>query len=426
MNTKRLNPYGLYLTLEGVTSFAFAMIFMTSMIYQVSVVKLSPLQLVLVGTLLETIVFIFEVPTGIVADVYSRRLSVIIGTVLTGLGFLIEGLFPYFGAILLAQVGWGLGATFMSGALNAWMVDEVGEAKSGPVFMRAAQVGQLTGLMGLLAGVAFGSLRINLPIILGSSLLIALGGFLALFMPEHNFKPTPREDRNSWQTMTHTFKNGAKLVRMRPALMTFLGISFIGGLYSEGFDRLRDAHLLRNFDFPNVSLPMVGDLKPVVWFGIINVVGMLLTAAVTEVMRRRVNSNNQRLVSRILLSADAMMIVAIFSYAWAGSFAVAVVALLTAKLMRGLPGPLYQTWLNQHIDSEVRATVLSMDSQLNALGQIAGGPAVGAVGSYVSIRAALSISALILSPVLYLYYRAGQYKPVSAVESDTEAVAVAA
>ena len=67
-----------------------------------------------------------------------------------------------------------------------------------------------------------------------------------------------------------------------------------------------------------------------------------------------------------------------------------------------------------------------MDSQLNALGQIAGGPAVGAVGSYISIRAALSISALILSPVLYLYHRAGQYKPVSAVESSTDHIALVA
>ncbi|MBI5930925.1 MAG: MFS transporter [Chloroflexi bacterium] len=426
MNTKRLNPYRLYLILEGLTSLAFAMIFMTSMIYQVSVVKLSPLQLVLVGTMLESIVFIFEVPTGIVADVYSRRLSVIIGIILTGLGFMTEGLFPYFGTILLAQVGWGLGATFMSGALNAWMVDEVGENNAGPAFMRAAQVGQLTGLVGLLAGVIFGSLRINLPIILGSSLLILLGGFLALFMPETNFKPTPREDRTTWQNMTHTFKNGAKLVRMRPALMTFLGISFIGGLYSEGFDRLRDAHLLRNFSFPDLTLPVVGDLKPVVWFGIINVVGMLMSAAVTEVLRRRVNTRNERLISRILLTSDAIMIVGILSYAWAGSFAVAVGALLLARLMRTLPGPLYQTWLNQHIDSDVRATVLSMDSQLNALGQIAGGPAVGAVGSYISIRAALTISAFILSPGLYLYHRAGKYKSAVATEATTEVIVVTA
>jgi DHA3 family tetracycline resistance protein-like MFS transporter len=41
-------------------------------------------------------------------------------------------------------------------------------------------------------------------------------------------------------------------------------------------------------------------------------------------------------------------------------------------------------------------------SQADALGQIAGGPAVGAVGN-VSIRAALVCSALLLAPVVPLY-----------------------
>ena len=78
------------------------MIFTASMVYQVTVAQLSPLQLVLVGTTLEASVFLFEVPTGVVADVYSRRLSIIIGTVLIGLGFLLEGSLAIFWTILLA------------------------------------------------------------------------------------------------------------------------------------------------------------------------------------------------------------------------------------------------------------------------------------------------------------------------------------
>ena len=69
----------------------------------------------LVGTLLEASVFLFEVPTGVVADVYSRRLSVIIGYALIGLGFALEGIVPRFEAVLLAQVLWGVGYTFTSG-----------------------------------------------------------------------------------------------------------------------------------------------------------------------------------------------------------------------------------------------------------------------------------------------------------------------
>ena len=62
---------------------------------------LDPLQLVLVGTTLEATAFVCEIPTGVVADVYGRRLSVIIGLLLIAFGFLLEGLVPQFAAVLL-------------------------------------------------------------------------------------------------------------------------------------------------------------------------------------------------------------------------------------------------------------------------------------------------------------------------------------
>ena len=100
---RKLNAFAVYLLMEGGTSLFFSMIVAVNMIYQVTTVGLNPLQLVLVGTVLEATAFVFEVPTGIVADVYSRRLSIIIGYVLVGLGFVLEGLVPRFEAILLAQ-----------------------------------------------------------------------------------------------------------------------------------------------------------------------------------------------------------------------------------------------------------------------------------------------------------------------------------
>jgi RIO kinase 1 len=73
--------------------------------------------------------------------------------------------------------------------------------------------------------------------------------------------------------------------------------------------------------------------------------------------------------------------------------------------MRQLAGPIHDAWVNQRLDSSVRATVISMSGQADALGQIAGGPAVGAIGSAISIRAAITTSGLILLPVLWLYAR---------------------
>jgi DHA3 family tetracycline resistance protein-like MFS transporter len=66
-------------------------------------------------------------------------------------------------------------------------------------------------------------------------------------------------------------------------------------------------------------------------------------------------------------------------------------------------GPLQDIWINRRIDDpQVRATVFSVTGQVDALGQIAGGPFVGAIGN-ASIRAALVTSSALLLPVLPLY-----------------------
>jgi MFS transporter, DHA3 family, tetracycline resistance protein len=89
------------------------------MVYLYTVVKLNPLQLVLVGTVLEASAFVFEVPTGVVADTYSRRLSIIIGVLVPGVSFLLLGLAHFFPLILFSQAICGLGYTFLSGATDA-------------------------------------------------------------------------------------------------------------------------------------------------------------------------------------------------------------------------------------------------------------------------------------------------------------------
>src|SRR5512136_2735634 len=124
---KRLPAYPVYLMLSCAGAFLLSMIFVATSLYEVTVAKLNPLQLVLVGTTLEASIFLCEVPTGVVADIYSRRLSIIIGYFLIGAGFILEGSFPLFLTILLAQVLWGLGYTFTSGATEAWITDEIGE-----------------------------------------------------------------------------------------------------------------------------------------------------------------------------------------------------------------------------------------------------------------------------------------------------------
>ena len=90
-HTSRFSAYTIYLIFEALGALSLSTIFTINMVYQVEVARLNPLQLVLVGTTLETTAFICQVPTGILADVFSRRWAVILGFFLVGLGFVLEG-----------------------------------------------------------------------------------------------------------------------------------------------------------------------------------------------------------------------------------------------------------------------------------------------------------------------------------------------
>lgn len=416
MSLHKWDAYRVYLILSGVSALSFGAIFTLNLVYQAQVVGLTPLQLVLVGTTLEVTAFLFEIPTGIVADLYSRRLSVIVGFLLIGIGFVIEGSLPFFWAVLLNQLIWGIGITFTSGALEAWIVDEVGEARTGSVLMRGAQAGQMGGIAGIVLSVALGSAALSLPVVFGGVMFVVLAVFLALVMPETGFKPTPRGERSNWQSMTRTLRESVGLVRARPILLTFVGIVLVLGMYSEGYDRLWRAHLTDNF-----TLPALDTLNPVVWFGIISIVSMLLSAAATEVARRRLDTRNQRAIARVLIGVFGAMVVALFVFALAENIWLALIALWIGNTVRETAEPILTTWTNQHIDSSVRATMLSSFGQVNAVGQIAGGPVVGIIGSAWGLRAALSTSALLLTPVVWLIGRASRHDAPAPVEAEPAA-----
>src|SRR5262245_8707966 len=90
----RSSALRVYLILSGVMAFASVLILTTLAIYYVVVVGMNPLQLVLVGTVFECAILLCEVPTGVIADTYSRRLSVIVGVFIMGGAFVLEGLVP--------------------------------------------------------------------------------------------------------------------------------------------------------------------------------------------------------------------------------------------------------------------------------------------------------------------------------------------
>ena len=388
----RLAPVPVYLIMIGAVSFFSTTGNILASVYRIEEANLNPLQLVLVGTVLEASVFLFEIPTGIVADVYSRRASIIVGFLMIGAGYIVEGTFPTFATILAAQVIWGVGYTFTSGAQQAWLSDEVGGQGVGGIFLRGSQVGQVGALIGIGAGVALGTIGLGLPLVVAGALMIGLALFVTLVMPEAGFRRTPGDERETWQAMRQTFIGGVGAIRLRPILAVIVAVTIIYGAASEPIDRLWPIHLLTNFEFPSV-----GGFDTVVWFGMIGAASLLIGIAVTEVVRRRFDVEEPHTTIQLLAVLNLVHIVSVAIIALAGSFTLAVTVFLASRVIRGVTDPLLDAWTNRYVESKVRATVFSMRGQGDALGQIVFGPAMGALATLATIRRALiGVAALLL------------------------------
>ena len=395
------DPTFVYLAMAVGGSLFFTILATTNLVYQVQVAHLDPLHLLLIGTVLELTCLVFQVPTGLLADAFSRRCAVVIGFGLVGAGFILEGLVPQFTAIAIAQIIWGVGATLRDGADDAWITDEVGEARAGHLFLRASQLAQAASLVGIFVGVALASIRLNLPIVIGGALHLLLGVYLFFAMTEAGFRAIPRQRIGGVARMAAGARSSLASVRSRPLILTILAITVVWGLSGEGIDRLYQVHFLKD-----VGLPSFAGLSPVLWFALISGGAVLIGIATTQVIRRRLDLGNHALVTRSLLAFTAVRALMLAGFAIADNLAVAIGSLWVASVMRQAFGPVQRAWLNQSLDSGNRATLFSVDGQADALGQIVGGPMIGVVASGLSIRAALVGSAALLGLALPLFARA--------------------
>jgi MFS transporter, DHA3 family, tetracycline resistance protein len=400
---RRADPTRVWYLMRAGSAFGDTIVWVLAPVYFVQTVGMSPLQLVLVGTFMELTVFLFEVPTGIVADVYSRRLSIVIGMLVMGAAIVFVGSVPEAWAVIVGWSVWGFGYTFTSGAADAWLADEIGVDKVRPVYLRSAQLSRVVALLAIGISVALGLVALWLPIVVGGCVIAAIGVALVLLMPETGFAPAPREEtEGAIRTMARTGRTGARLVRQTPLLLLILGISASWGAWSEGYDRLSEAHIIRD-----VGLPSFFGLSFIVWFGLIYAASLLLSIFVARPANRRLERAEPATVTKTLLVLNAALIGTVVVFGLAGLFWLAVLAMLLTNVARSLVMPLFTSWLNQSISrSNVRATVMSITNQADAVGQWTGGPAIGGIGNAFGIRAALVTGAFLLSPALALYARA--------------------
>ena len=305
-----------------------------------------------------TILFL-EVPTGYIADRFGRKKSVLTGIIIESTAVVGFGLANTLPEILVSYIAWGIGSTFISGALAAWLFDEIkfenkGDQKKAKkrfhyVFSVYVALGWISSSIAETLGGILASIRYEIPIFLTSVIWI-IAAFIGLFIPEH------RETQNRIEDESESEKSSAPPLEpekptLRIALQEFkrpeiLSITFLTlTLSSVGISIA--------FYFPvylarlNVPLSLIG------FYFALGTISMATGNLVSTKYFRK--AEDKKLVFLILFELLAIISLVVWRIVW-----VAVLAWVVFSHFRGAIMPYISSELNGFLNSLTRATAISL------------------------------------------------------------------
>jgi MFS family permease len=315
---------------------------------------------------------LFEVPTGIVADTVGRRVSYLLGTVTLSVSTLLYVLLWEIGAPFwqwaVVSLLLGLGFTFFSGAVEAWLVDALtatgftGAMES--VFGRGQVVTGAAMLGGSVAG-GFIAEQTNLgvPFVLRSLVLIVMFVVAFRLMREVGF--TPQKGGRPLAEMRKVASASIEYGWRVPAVKWLMvEAMFTGGVGIYGFYALQP-YLLELYGDPRAY--QIAGLVAAIIAG-----AQILGGMAAPWIRRRFHRRTSALLATAGLSVLTLGLIGIVENFWAVIGLIVVWGLLFAASM-----PIRQTYLNGLIPSRQRATVLSFDSLMGSSGGVWAQPLLG-------------------------------------------------
>lgn len=367
----------LYYIIEFLSALFTQWVFTLTPIYYILKGHFNPLQLILIGVVLESTVLIFEIPTGYLADKKSRILSFALGYGLMGISFGILVYKPYFIFSLVYSFFLGLGYTFVSGAQTAWILDETDKNLHQSLLIKSSQFTSFGGIIGIGLAV-FVSLNhsIEQSILISGIGLIFLSLFILFNAKEKNFI------KQHAQSTKNLLRNSFELVQSHKILKSLLLIALFYGFASEGFDRLWG---LKVFGFNQLteieSVWVVGGLTMLVY-----VVHILLMKWIENRVNKPIN---------IIIYLNSLLVFSILLFALNSSIPYILLFYSLSSTLRSINYPLFSIINNQYLESYGRATLLSFFGQMDAMGQIVGGLLIGFFANILGVEFGLILTALL-------------------------------
>lgn len=357
---------------------------------------------------------IFEVPTGVIADTVGRRASYLLGTVTlatsTALYWLMWVWAAPFWAWAIVSVLLGLGFTFFSGAVEAWLVDALrasgydGALES--VFAKGMIVTGSAMLLGSVAGgVIAQATNLGVPFLLRAGVLLAM--FVVAFIVMRDLGFTPDKSERPMEAVRTLFRSSITHgLGNPPVRYVMLAAPFTAGVGIYVFYALQP-FLLQLWGDPKAY--SIAGLAAAVVAGS-QIAGGFLAPYVRRLFRKRTTT--------IILSAAAGTAL-LLSLGVTRVFWVALLLLTVWGVVSSVEGPVRQAYINDLIPSRQRATVLSFDSLMGSVGGVVIQPALGRTADVAGYPFSLVVSGAISAVALpFLYLSRRQKAPADDSASD--------
>lgn len=358
---------------------------------------------------------VFEVPTGVIADTIGRRASFLIGIaalVLSTLGYLASAVFEWgVPGFVLFSVLLGFGFTCQTGAVDAWVVDALdASGYSGGKDRVFARSGMFTGtsmLIGTLLGGLLGQIDLVIPYLVRTGLLVAVFILTFAAMHEIGFEPRPLRASRFGEESHNIFQAGMRHGWRHPVVRPLLFTSMMGGFLGWYLFYASQPY----------ALALLGR-DDLVWVaGIVTALfagsGVVGNSLVGRISRSRWGTRPARVLALaalgMALSAAGVGVTGLVTGdSSVAGFAIVVAFLFAGGLCFGVLTPIRHAYLNDHIPSAQRATVLSFDSWFGDIGAVVGQMGLGYVARAVSLAAAYTVGGVLDLVSVPLYRRSGR------------------
>ena len=351
---------------------------------------------------------LFEVPTGVIADTWGRRASYLLGAstllISTLLYVLMWQMQADFWQWAIASMLLGLGFTFFSGAVEAWLVDALhftkfdGELES--VFSKGQIVSGIAMLGGSIAG-GFIAQNTNLgvPFILRVVMLGITFVVAFVFMKDIGFTPVKGERpiKEVKKVLHASIKHGLK---NPPVRWLMLAAPFTSGVGIYVFYAMQP-YLLELYGDPK-AYGVAGLAAAVVASS--QIIGGLLVPFIRRQFSKR---------TTILLMSIIVTIFALIVFSLTSSFILAVITLVIWGIVSASSMPVRQAFINGLIPSKQRATVLSFDSLMGSSGGVVTQPILGRTADIYSYSSSFILAGIIQLMALPFVFLARREHTVS-------------